>query len=53
MIAWLRLYFFRANVMEQGCSKLFQGGVANVYILHVVCKVVWGHAPQGNQMLGD
>ena len=29
---------------DQGCSKLFQGGVTEVYIPHVASKGVWGHA---------
>ena len=52
---WPRLFFFSGQMsrMEQGHSKLFQGGVVKVYVLHVVCRAVWRHAPQGNQMLGD
>ena len=30
---------------DQACNKLFQGGVAEVYILHVVSEEVWGMPP--------
>ena len=32
--------------VEQGRSKLFEGGVAKVYIPHVVYRGVWRHAPR-------
>ena len=33
---------------RQGRSKVFEGGVAKVYIPHVASRGVWGHAPPGN-----